>query len=110
MKYLVTLASYPIGIDPALTGPIPSTLRDIAFDTDAEPGNLIWAGYLKMVEQQDAAGKKVGWPPYTTINQPSDAPELVRFTEAINLFCRFMAGEGRDTCDRVHAISLIPNP
>lgn len=104
MKYNVTLGSYPIGLDPELTGPVPRTVRVVELCTDAGLGCDIWKGYCRM--RQDAGGETVGWPPYTTISLPEDAPEIKQFEEAINFFVRFLVGCGCDTCDRVVKIEL----
>lgn len=105
MKYDVTLASYVIcGSHPATLGPIPGTFQKVVLDTESGAGKEIWHGYLQMREQQKKTGVKVGWP-FAGIEQTEKVTEIRKFAEAINLFFRFMAGEGRDNCHRVHTIT-----
>jgi len=38
------------------------------------------------------------------------APEIEKFREALNMFFRFLAGEGRDNCERVFKIVCLDPP
>lgn len=107
MKYKVTLAGYVIcHIHPDEIGPIPNTDQEIILDINKEMGREIWWGYLMMRENQKKTGIKAGYQ-FAGIELSENDPEIDKFREAINLFCRFMAGEGRDNCNRVRKIEKI---
>lgn len=109
MKYVVTLAGRAIcRPDVMRTLPfIPGTEQQVVLDTDSGPGREIWQGYLQMREQQ-----KINPPSdddWVKIRVPADADpanEIHKFREAIDIFCRFTAGEGRDNCNAVKEIKL----
>ena len=106
MKYQVILDSYPIGnerLAELCLPPIPGTTRVITLDTANGLGKEIWYGYLSMREDQK---KTPSVYPYK-INQPETAPEIDKFREGINMFFRFMAGEGRDNAQQVTQIEVL---
>ena len=109
MTYDVTLASYLTTCDPDRNGPIPGTENETVLSTESGLGLTIWHGYLEMRTRQNETGIKAGWP-WAGIELTDKDPEKDNFREAINLFLRFLAGEGRDNCQRVYRISEISTP
>jgi hypothetical protein len=109
MKYKVTLASFAI-CNPAIarTLPaIPGTNYQVFLDTASGLGRDIWFGYLQM--RQDQKGKKLDEDDPYRIRVPEDGKpenEIHKFREAIDLFMRFLAGDGRDNCPAVEAIEI----
>ena len=104
MTYAVTLASYPIcNLPPDTVGPIPGTEHRIVMDTTVNIGKTIWHGYLQMREEQKRT-PAVGWSKILLTEKDS---ELEKFREAVNLFFRFLAGEGTDNCKRVQLIEVM---
>ena len=108
MRYEVTIDGYVLG-GPALEalrlGPIPGTTQKLILDTRNGAGQVIWDGYQEMLRaQSDQPTQSKDW---TTIKTKPDAPEIDRFQEAINIFCRFLAGESRDNCNRVTRMTSI---
>ncbi len=111
MKYIVAFARRVICRQDIMdTLPfIPDTERAEVLDTESGPGKEIWDGYLKMCREQKSA------PPlddshWYKIRVPEDSKpenEINRFREAINIFMRFLAGEGRDNCEAVKDIKRV---
>lgn len=110
MKYRVTLDGYVIGgpaLDRLNLPPIPGTTQVVELDPDDGPGQVIWHGYLQMRTWQEKEQRDPD--DWATVKLKSDAPEIDKFREAINIFCRFLAGEGRDNGNQVTKIEPI-NP
>lgn len=109
MKYNVTLAGRVIcRSDVMRTLPfIPGTEQRVVLDTSSGPGLEIWRGYLQM--RQNQKSNPLPDDSWMKIRIPEDANpenEIHKFREAIDIFCRFLAGEGRDNCNAVKEISL----
>ncbi len=107
MKYKVTIDSYVLGnhlVDAMRLPPIPGTTKTMILDTNSGMGREIWYGYLQMRMEQ----KRQPTPPdsrnWNTVKQPETASEKIKFTEACNIFFRYMAGEGRDNGKQVTQI------
>lgn len=107
MKYRVTLDAYVIG-GPAMPKhlpPIPLTTIVMIMDTEDEThmAKDMWDGYLEMREKQakNPPKHKDDW---ATIKKTANDPPEQQFREAVNIFMRFMAGEGRDNCLQVTKI------
>ncbi len=107
MRYRVTIDSYVLTehFDPLHLGPIPGTTTVAELDTDSGGGKDIWWGYLSMREEQKMSSLEVD-DPYRVL-EGEDESEAVKFREAINLFLRFLAGEGRDNFRRVTAMQEL---
>ena len=105
MNYQVILDSYAIGNErlAALNlPPIPGTTLVMELDTESGLGKEIWWGYLQMRERQK---KEPAQFPYR-VTLAETAPEIDKFREAINIFFRFLAGEGRDNGQQVTKIEV----
>lgn len=109
MKYNVTIAGRVICRPDIMRmmPPIPNTEQKVVLDTDSGLGKIIWHGYLYMRECQ----KKQPLPDddWAKIRVPEDSNpknEINKFREAIDIFMRFQAGEGRDNCNSVVTIEL----
>lgn len=100
MKYDITLASYAI-CNPPSNIPIPGTEKTLQLDTETGMGKIIWWGYLEMRTAQE---KNPTNDEAIRVKVPHTQPEIEKFEEALNIFNRFMAGEGRDNCYRVQSI------
>ncbi|HEY4511661.1 MAG TPA: hypothetical protein VJH55_02360 [Candidatus Paceibacterota bacterium] len=108
MKYNVTLASRVICNDAESLPFIPGTDKKVELDTDSGAGQEIWWGYLRMREKQKTQNLKDG--DWQKIKVPADNDprnEVNKFREAINIFMRFMTGEGRDNCLAVKDIRPV---
>lgn len=110
MKYEVTLASRVIcRPDIMRTLPfIPGTDRTVTLDTNSGMGRDIWWGYLKMrgAQKKNPLGDE-DWAKIRIPECGDPRQEIRKFREAIDIFFRFMAGEGRDNCIAVKEIRLI---
>lgn len=100
MNYKVTVASYVLGHKDL--GPIPGTKVEKEFDTDDGIGQTIWHGYLQMRQLQKEKPLAENDPYKIKLTEKDK--EIDKFREAINLFYRFLAGEGRDNYVQVFSI------
>lgn len=92
MRYKVLIEGYPmlgLAADKMHLPAIPGTAQELILDTQEGLGKTIGEGYLRMQGIQGG----------TAVND-----ERRKFREAINAFCRFLAGEGRDNCNQVTSI------
>lgn len=88
---------------------IPGTEQTVEFDTASGAGQEIWWGYLQL--RQDQKGKVLDDDDWRKVRVPEDSDpknEIHKFREAVDLFFRFLAGEGRDNCNQVKSIELVP--
>ena len=96
MRYKVTLDAYVIG-GPALEQlplpPLPGTTKVVELDTESGSGMEIWHGYLQMRQAQKVVQPSDSWARVKLTEKDS---EIDKFREAINIFFRYLAGEGRD--------------
>ena len=110
MRYKIVMAAVPIlgsWEDQRTMSTIPGTEKDLLMDTASGIGKEIWFGYLSMRKEQ-----KVNPPDNNSWwkirvkedNEPKN--EIHKVREAVNLFFRFMAGEGRDNCLCVKEIAV----
>ncbi|TAK57086.1 hypothetical protein EPO17_02900 [Patescibacteria group bacterium] len=111
MTYRVVLAGRPICRPDIMRSLdfIPGTEQEMVLGTDSGLGRMIWHGYLDMRQAQKS--QKIAEDDWRKIRVPEDAKpenEIHKFREAIDLFCRFQAGEGRDNCNAVKDISPLP--
>jgi hypothetical protein len=109
MKYKVTLAGRVIcRPDVMRTLPfIPGTEQVVFLDTDSGAGQTIWHGYLHMREEQKKTSLSDN--DWRKIRVPEDGKpenEIYKFREAIDIFTRFLAGNGRDNCNAVKEIEV----
>lgn len=100
MNYKVTVASYVLNHTDL--GPIPGTIVEKEFDTNKGVGQTIWWGYLQMREGQKSKPLSMD-DPYRVKLTENDS-EKNKFREAINIFYRYLAGEGRDNYVQVLSI------
>ncbi len=110
MKYRITLASYAIcNLDIMRTLPsIPGTERKVVWDTHEGFGKEIWHGYLRLRDEQKGQNlSDLDWFKVRIKEDTEVENEIHKFREAINIFMRFLAGEGRDNCTQVKAIELF---
>lgn len=107
MIYKVTIAGYAIcRHDMMRTLPhIPDTEQEKVFDTDSLEYKLIWDGYIELRESQKS--KPVHDDEWSKVRVSEDGEHIDQFREALNLFMRFLAGEGRDNCNQVKSIELV---
>ena len=110
MRYNVILASRAICRKDMMKGLsfIPNTEKEIIMDTESGIGQEIWFGYLQMREAQKA--HQLPDDCWHKVHVPEDSNpenEIHKFREAINIFFRFSAGEGRDNCLAVKEISMV---
>jgi hypothetical protein len=104
MKYNVVLAAQAIRCPEA--GFVPGTERDMTLDTKSGLGKNIWWGYLEMREEQKKTPVPDDSP--SKVHLPDTESEQNKFREAINLFFRYLAGEGSDNCLVVKSIEPAP--
>ncbi|MBC7981591.1 hypothetical protein H7X65_00775 [Candidatus Parcubacteria bacterium] len=106
MKYKVTIAGYAICRPDIMftLPPIPGTHQERIFDTNSPDYAIIWEGYQQLRSAQIKKPCKDG--DWMQIKAREDAPHIQQFREALNIFMRFLAGEGRDNCNQVVSIEL----
>ncbi len=95
MRFKVLVEGYPMlgsAADGMYLPAIPGTAQELVLDTKDGLGKTILDGFLEMHGDQ----------PNSVIQD-----ERGKFREAINGFCRFLAGEGRDNCNQVTKITEV---
>jgi hypothetical protein len=110
MRYRVTLAAVPVlrstcGIQAMF---VPGTDQVMELSPSTGLGNIIWEGYVEMREAQKK--RPLSKDSLAKINVPetSDvAGQMDQFREAVDLFMRFLVGDGRDNCLKVKEIVTI---
>ena len=113
MRYEVILAAKPMigNREDIIALPyIPQTEQVVYLDTAQGLGQEIWYGYLHLREIQEAErqagkGRDENDPYLVRIPESGDdADEPKKFAEAVNIMCRFIAGDERDNCNVVRRV------
>lgn len=108
MIYKVILAGYAIcRPDIMCTLPsIPGTEEEETFNTESPEYEIIWGGYVELRESQKR--KPCNPADWECVKVSENAEHIDQFREALNLFTRYLAGEGRDNCKQVKSICVVP--
>lgn len=106
MTYKVVFAGHAICREDLIDTlpPIPTTEQTQFFKVGSPAHEIIWKGYLELREAQKSRPRAEG--DWGKVKVAETADHMLQFREALNIFMRFLAGEGRDNCNRVISIEV----